>query len=178
MTLTSSSWATRIWDWTSLASVSCFSVMAASRPVYSTTEVRSYTRLSVSKKRNAQGDDRIYEGMSRDAVLFNISIYQGKRFIKVEKKFLQNSPKRISKSCGILHWFQKCAEVLSLAKGKKINRKTDFLGTEKKSSGTSWCKSSTHFWNQRKILLLLIAFAPTFEEIFFNSYKGGAFFGS
>ncbi len=32
--------------------------------------------------------------------------------------------------------------------------------------GTSWRKRSTHFFNQRKILLLLIPFAPNFEEIF------------
>ncbi len=73
------------------------------------------------------------------------------------------------KRSGILHWFQKCEEVLCSAKGKKIYRKTEFWRTffaknhfsEKKSLGTSWRKSSTHFWNQRKIPLLLISFAPT-----------------
>ncbi len=44
--------------------------------------------------------------------------------------------------------------------------------SEKKSLGTSWSKSSAHIWNQRKILLFLLPFAPNFEEIFFNSYKG------
>ncbi len=33
-------------------------------------------------------------------------------------------------------------------------------------------KTSAHFWNQRKIPLILIPFADYFEEIFFNSYKG------
>jgi hypothetical protein len=37
---------------------------------------------------------------------------------------------------------------------------------EKKSLGTSWRKRSTLFLNQRKILLLLIPFAPNYEEIF------------
>ncbi len=40
--------------------------------------------------------------------------------------------------------------------------------SEKKSLGTSWRKSYTHFWNQRKIPLLLIPFAANFQEIFFQ----------
>jgi hypothetical protein len=86
------------------------------------------------------------------------------------------------KRSGILRWFQKCAGVLSLAKGKKMLQKNwtfrdleNFAKNrfpEKKFLGTSWRKSSTHFWNQRKIPLLLIPFAPNFEEFFFNSYKG------
>ncbi len=56
----------------------------------------------------------------------------------------------------ILRWFQKCAEVLNLAKGKIFCKETLIFQaikrfSEKKSSGTSWRKRSTHFWNQRKI---------------------------
>ncbi len=46
----------------------------------------------------------------------------------------------------------------------------------KKSFETSWHQSSTHFKNQRKILLLLIPFAYNFEETFSNSYKGWCYF--
>ncbi len=73
---------------------------------------------------------------------------------------------------GILCWFQKCAKVSSLAKGKKnlqknwIFRDLENLAknhfSEKKSLGTSWGESSTHFWNRREILFLLIPFAPNF----------------
>jgi hypothetical protein len=43
--------------------------------------------------------------------------------------------------------------------------------SEKKSLGTSWRKSSTHFWNQRKIPLLLIPCTPNLKEFFFSSNK-------
>ena len=91
--------------------------------------------------------------------------------LKVEKNFFKIG--RIKRS-GILHLFKKCAEVLSLAKGEKNLQKTDLENfaknrfSEKKSLGTSWRRSSTHFWNQLKIPLLLIPFAPNYEEIFFQ----------
>ena len=83
------------------------------------------------------------------------------------------------KRSGILRWFQKCAEVSSLAKERKnffqknwIFRDLENLAknrfSEKKSLGTSWRKTSTHFWIQRKIPLLLIPCTPNFEEIFFQ----------
>jgi hypothetical protein len=37
-------------------------------------------------------------------------------------------------------------------------------------------KTSAHFLNQCKILLLLIPFADYFAEIFFNSYRGRCYF--
>jgi hypothetical protein len=81
------------------------------------------------------------------------------------------------KRSGILRWFQKCAEVSSLAKGKNFSQ-TNIIFRDlknlakncfsaKKSLGTSWHKSSTHFWNKRKIPLLLIPSTPNFEEFFF-----------
>ncbi len=87
----------------------------------------------------------------------------------LEKKFFKIVRKGYQKS-GILHWFKKCAEVLSLAKGKTVfYRKTYFSGTfakkrfsEKKSLETSWYKRCAHFLNQPKIPLLLIPFCAQF----------------
>ncbi len=86
------------------------------------------------------------------------------------------------KRSGILCWFQKCGEVSSLANGKKFVRKNvifrDLVNlannrfSENKSLGTSWRKSSTRFWNQRKISLFLHAARPISKKFFFNSYKG------
>ncbi len=109
--------------------------------------------------------------------------------ISVEKKFLRNWLYRISKEAEVCADFKNVQMSWVWPKGKKIVQKNWIFRdlencanncfSEKKSLGTSWRKSSTHFWNQRKILLLLIPFAPNFEEIFFNSYKGQCgFFGS
>ncbi len=76
------------------------------------------------------------------------------------------------KRSGILRWFQKCGEVSSLAKGEKNFTEKLKSFFENKSLGTSWRKSSTHFWNQCKIPLFLIPCTVNFEEIFFNSYMG------
>jgi hypothetical protein len=97
--------------------------------------------------------------------------------IRVENFFSPKLGVQGIRRSGILRWFQKCAEVLSLAKGKKIQKNwicNDLensckkIFSEKKTFGTSWGKSSTHFWNQRKVPLLLIPFAPHFEEIVFQ----------
>ncbi len=76
---------------------------------------------------------------------------------KISSKLAVHGVKR----SGILRWSQKFGEVSSLAKGKKILQKNLIFRdlenfaknrfSEKKSLGTSWRKSSTHFWNQRKI---------------------------
>ncbi len=132
-----------------------------------------------------------------------ITFYPSKKvappLIGVEKKFLQNWACRVSKE-GEFALISKMCRSLEFGKREKnFYRKTEFFGTWKishkivflrknlckklffweKSLGTSWRKSSTHFWNQRKIPLLLIPCTPNFEEIFFNSYRGRCcFYGS
>jgi hypothetical protein len=90
------------------------------------------------------------------------------------------------KRSGIFRWFQKCKEVSSLAKGKKFLQKNFIFRdlenfaknrfSENKSLETSWHKSSTHFWNQRKIPLFLTPCTANFEEIFFQLFEGTVLF--
>ncbi len=93
--------------------------------------------------------------------------------IRVEKKFLQNWAYRVSKEAELCTISKMCKSRV-WQKGNNFYKNTEILGTWKKnkSLGTSWRKSSIHFLNQCKIPLLLIPFAPNFEEIFFNYYKG------
>jgi hypothetical protein len=98
--------------------------------------------------------------------------------IRVEKKISSKLHIQGIKRSRILPWFQKCAEVSSLAKGEKIwQKKLNFSGLyEKKSLGTCWLKGSAHFLNQHKIPFLLIPFAPNFEEIFSTLIRAGSVF--
>ncbi len=102
------------------------------------------------------------------------SYKSSKNFFKIVRKGYQK--KLISKMCRSLEFInrEKKFTVNLIFRGLRKFCKSIFL--EKKSLGTSWRKSSTHFWNQRKIPLLLIPFVPSFEEIFFNSYKGQCYF--
>jgi hypothetical protein len=94
------------------------------------------------------------------------------------KKCPQNWLYRVSKEAEICADFKNVQKSQVWQKGKKIlQKKWSFRDlqnlakkrfSEKKSLETSWCKSSTHFLNQRKIPLFLIPFAPNFEEIFFQ----------
>ncbi len=107
-----------------------------------------------------------------------------RRVEKISSKLGVQGIKRMA----ILRWFHKC---LKFGKREKVfTEKTKFYRTwkilqkivflRKKSLWTSWCKISTHFWNQHKIPLLLIPFAANLKEIFFwNCEKGRqCFFGS
>jgi hypothetical protein len=67
-------------------------------------------------------------------VFFEIlnGFYPSKKEYKSWKKISSKLGVQGIKRSGILHWFQKCAEVSSLAKWKKkFYRKTQFLGTWK-----------------------------------------------
>ncbi len=74
----------------------------------------------------------------------------------------------VSKEGGILRWFQKCIDLL-----RQEVLKDFFLKCLKnqfycKNFPFAKLETSTHFWNQRKISLLLIPFADYFEEILFQ----------
>ena len=95
--------------------------------------------------------------------------------VRVENRIYSKLDVQGIKRSGMLRWSQKSRV---WQKGKIILQKNWILRdlenfakncfSEKKSLGTSWRKSSTNFFNQRKILLLLIPFAPNFEEIFYQ----------
>ncbi len=98
--------------------------------------------------------------------------------IRVLKKFLRNWVCKVSKEAEFWADFKNVQQSQVWQKGKTFLQKNWILRdlenlaknsfSEKKSLGTSWRKSSTHFWNQRKIPLLLIPCTPNFEEIFFQ----------
>jgi hypothetical protein len=101
--------------------------------------------------------------------------------IRVLKKFLRNWVCRVTKEAEFCTDFKNVQKSRVWQNGKKFFQKNLFLGTWKilrKILGTSyWHKSSTHFWNQLKILLLLIPCTPNFEEIFFSTFiRDGAVF--
>ncbi len=83
--------------------------------------------------------------------------------MRVEKKFFKIGVQGIKRS-GIWQNGKKRSQKNWIFRDLENFAKTCFY--EKKVLGTSWRKSSTHFWNQRKILLLLIPFVPNFEDIF------------
>jgi hypothetical protein len=74
----------------------------------------------------------------------------------------------------------KMCRSLEFGKREKIcNRKTEFLGTWKILQNIVFLRKN--HWKlldarvlQRKILLLLVPFAPIFEEIFFQLFRDGA----
>jgi hypothetical protein len=90
------------------------------------------------------------------------------------KKFLQNWACSISKEAEYCADFKNVQKSRVWQKGKKLLLKNWIFRdlenfaknhfSEKKSLGTSWRKSSTHFWNQPKIPLLLIPCMPNFER--------------
>ncbi len=92
--------------------------------------------------------------------------------IRVEKNWAY----RVSKEVDFFAAFKNVQKSWVWQKEKKILQKNwmfmdlenlaKICFSEKKSLGTSWRKSSTHFWNQPKILLLLIPFVPNFKEFF------------
>ncbi len=103
------------------------------------------------------------------------------------KKFLQNWPSRVSKEAEFCADFKNVQKSRVWQKGKKCLQKNWIFRdlenfaknrfSEKNSLGTSWRKSSTHFWNQHKIPLLLIPCTPNFKEIFFSTLiRDGAVF--
>ncbi len=104
------------------------------------------------------------------------------------KKFLQNWACRVSKEAEFCADFKNVQKSWVWQKGKIFLKKNwifwDFFKenfaknrfSEKKSLGTSWSKSSTHFLNQRKIPLLLIPCTPNFEKKISTLIRDGAVF--
>jgi hypothetical protein len=92
------------------------------------------------------------------SILFDILSYKkvASPLIRVEKKFLRNWAYRVSKEAEFCTDLKNVQKSGVWQKGKKFYRKTEFLKTWK------------FFGNQCKIPLLLIPFAPNFEEIFFQ----------
>jgi len=78
---------------------------------------------------------------------------------KSSKKFLQNSPQRVSKEAD----FKNVQKYWVYQEGKN-------------SLETSWRKSSTHFWNQCKFRFFWYSLCPVLKKFFFNSYKGQCYF--
>ncbi len=115
-----------------------------------------------------------------------LTFYPPKKVIlslmRAEKKILQNWAYRVSKEAEFCADFKTVQKSRVWQKEKKFFQKKWIFKdlenlaknhfSEKKSLGTSWRKSSSHFWNQRKIPLLLIPFAPNSKKFFSNSYKG------
>ncbi len=95
------------------------------------------------------------------------------------KKFLWNWPCRVSKEAEFCTDFKNFEKSRVWQNGKNFLQKNlifrdlenlakKIVFLVKKSLGTSWRKSSKHFWNQRKIPLLLIPCTANFKEIFFQ----------
>ena len=99
---------------------------------------------------------------------------------KIRKKILLKLRVRVSKETEFCADFKNVQKSRVWQKGKKLLQKNwvfrDLENLAKKRKILSLCKSSTHFWNQRKIALLLIPFAPNFKEFFKNSLKGWCYF--
>jgi hypothetical protein len=85
---------------------------------------------------------------------------------------------------GILRWFQKCVELLRQEVPKDFFSEKRFLALKnsvflyKFFSPFAKHETSAHFWNQRKIALLLIPYFSNFKEFFFISYEGRWYFFS
>ncbi len=86
------------------------------------------------------------------------------------KKFLRNWAYRVSKEAEFCSDFKSVQKSWVWQKRKIFLQKNWILRDLENLAKNcfSWCKSSTHFLNQHKIPLLLIPFAPNFEEIFFQ----------
>ncbi len=86
------------------------------------------------------------------------------------------------KRSGILRWFQNCAEVSSLAKGKKIYRKTEFFGNWKILQKIVFLIKNLwelldarvlhNFEISAKSRFFWYPARPNSKKFFFNSYKG------
>jgi len=89
------------------------------------------------------------------------------------KKCLQHLAYRVSKKAEFCADFKNVQKSWVWQKGKNSLQKNRIFRdlenltknhfSEKKSLETSWHKGSTYFWNQHKILLLLIPFVPNFK---------------
>ncbi len=113
------------------------------------------------------------------SILFNLLSSEkssASHYKSCEKISLKLGVQGIKRS-GILRWFQKCAEVSSLAKGEKFYRKTEFLETWKIFS----VKNLWELLDARVLPILKSAqnsasfdtlCAQFWRNFFFNSFKG------